>query len=1039
MSWLLNGILSQLTQTKKTSEEMKQLLMTLVDCTDAKSEKDQAPSVQLLETLDSLCANAEYYHAEIGEAQEALFGLLRSQAKKKFIDTDVVTKLLRIIREVTTPRQEEQNSLQKILTAERNQESQKIAASAVEVQTVKDILKTDANVQTLVGLLDNRDSCSFALAVLTTLTSLQQSEMQDRILQTPNAVSKINDLILSTDEKTKTEAMKLLKTIAQGNEDIDKLLMFESIFEKLLTIIMNEGGNDGGEIVSDSLEIIIILLKDHEGNQTIFRESGHCKNLLPLLNLGEDKYLILEQKASIIIKTLKICSILARGSELSKRQLYSSGIMKYLLDDAYHTVHSGLITACFKTIGDIIIKYPDACTFFSTTNLVSEQEEGKHITPLSRTLQLALSQKLDARQKEGACRLLKCYFHENIECQLAAASSFFPQPDQDVASFGAQIKQNLRKFKSPEAVYIFRDIICGNGACKQMVCTIPVDINSSETLLQLFLVLLQEQVQCLKTAQKQKEDLDRMNKGQTINLGTSDPEKAIEYSKKSIEAFLWTFAEWFFNSHQVIKKALFANFEESFIEGSKDEALVPFHQLFCLLVALLAQEPNFWVRHKQYTNTAASDFVQITSSLEKLKTELDSETAKKKSSPKKLVDNHSSLISNTLGMFEMLSELTQEQREEKLNELIQFEKEEIKEKMSKKPETIQQNVLKNKITTSEELVAKELNSYKETIHKLNNEMEELRIQLQQQHELELHKAAETIKKLEEDIGRKETEVATYKITFEQVKSIQQKSNEEMNALKKELDDAKRDKLQLQENAAKQITNLTTTLTQYQEANQNAYRESIALNEQIEGLKKQNSFLTQSASDLEVKLKDASEKATKVLLLEKENAELLSKFNAFAIQHRELQESFDATQKALQALQAEKVIAEQKLKQQDESLEKMNSVVAQLEEARLSIEKLSKDKEELSQQNEVLRTEKATLSEQLHAATVAASQSSSSESTQQNLVSMLQKAEQESKARFEELEKKYQKLEKENQDMREIVEMVEQERDELQHALDEQKK
>jgi hypothetical protein len=59
----------------------------------------------------------------------------------------------------------------------------------------------------------------------------------------------------------------LLISLTENNADIQKIVAFENAFEKLLEIITEEDGLNGGIIVQDCLHLILNLLRYNVSNQ----------------------------------------------------------------------------------------------------------------------------------------------------------------------------------------------------------------------------------------------------------------------------------------------------------------------------------------------------------------------------------------------------------------------------------------------------------------------------------------------------------------------------------------------------------------------------------------------------------------------------------------------------------------------------------------------------------------------------------------------------------------------------------------------------
>lgn len=59
----------------------------------------------------------------------------------------------------------------------------------------------------------------------------------------------------------------MLQSLLSQSPDIQKILVFEGAFEKLFSIITQEGGTEGGIIVHDALQCVDTLLRYNTSNQ----------------------------------------------------------------------------------------------------------------------------------------------------------------------------------------------------------------------------------------------------------------------------------------------------------------------------------------------------------------------------------------------------------------------------------------------------------------------------------------------------------------------------------------------------------------------------------------------------------------------------------------------------------------------------------------------------------------------------------------------------------------------------------------------------
>ena len=73
------------------------------------------------------------------------------------------------------------------------------------------------------------------------------------------------------------EGLLLLSALTKANADIQKIVAFENAFDRLFTIIYDEGLSDGGIIVADCINLMLNLLRQNASNQVGARSRLGCK------------------------------------------------------------------------------------------------------------------------------------------------------------------------------------------------------------------------------------------------------------------------------------------------------------------------------------------------------------------------------------------------------------------------------------------------------------------------------------------------------------------------------------------------------------------------------------------------------------------------------------------------------------------------------------------------------------------------------------------------------------------------------------------
>ena len=124
-----------------------------------------------------------------------------------------------------------------------------------------------------------------SIAFLTTLLQTATQKLQDAILTSQLGISRLIDLLNDHREIIRNEGLLLLIELTKSNADIQKIVAFENAFDRVFTIIFDEGLTDGGIIVQDCLNLVQNLLRYNASNQTFFRETGGIYQIPKLLSM----------------------------------------------------------------------------------------------------------------------------------------------------------------------------------------------------------------------------------------------------------------------------------------------------------------------------------------------------------------------------------------------------------------------------------------------------------------------------------------------------------------------------------------------------------------------------------------------------------------------------------------------------------------------------------------------------------------------------------------------------------------------------------
>lgn len=148
-------------------------------------------------------------------------------------------------------------------------------------------VKSEQNVALILSFLEEFDfKVRWAsIKLLTSLLANQHKGIQEIILVSPMAVSKLMDLLSDSREVIRNDALLLLIELIEGNANLQKIVAFENAFDRIFDVIRDEGFSDGGIVVEDCLILMYNLLKNNSSNQQFFKEGSYIQRLAPMLIL----------------------------------------------------------------------------------------------------------------------------------------------------------------------------------------------------------------------------------------------------------------------------------------------------------------------------------------------------------------------------------------------------------------------------------------------------------------------------------------------------------------------------------------------------------------------------------------------------------------------------------------------------------------------------------------------------------------------------------------------------------------------------------
>lgn len=464
-------------------------------------DADEGGVEALLERVDS-GSSAEDRRAALGELKALLASSAPAQAAVGHIGLHVLLAVLRDDRDDTDLLRGAVEALLQASTASASSENSAHAAAPWRVNA--ELLSRDPRATAvLLVLLDEQDTYVryHTMQLLAVLLSTNAGAVQAAVLADPLGVSRLMDM-LEEQEVVRIETLPLLTALASGREEVQKLLAFEGIFDRLLAIVRQEGGLDGGVVVQDGLELLCALLRGCAANQRLFRESGLLAALPPLLEQRSSGAAMLSRQAAacvlccldaiqLLLSPLPSDSALVAGLSKCQTALLSAGVLPPLLDLGLggRTRFTAVRSSAMRTAALLV----DGCNVGRDAlarATVDVEGEGAAPQPaVLAALGCALRTNTQHGENEAAEALVAAYCSDNVEGQHLLASTLSPtlgweagdtpQPPQ---SFGACIAAAL--FGGGEgasrAARLLSLLLQGNTAVQDRLLRVPVDCPGSE-------------------------------------------------------------------------------------------------------------------------------------------------------------------------------------------------------------------------------------------------------------------------------------------------------------------------------------------------------------------------------------------------------------------------------------------------------------------------------------------------------------------------------------------------------------------------------
>ena len=244
------------------------------------------------------------------------------------------------------------------------------ASDEITLWLADEFTQRQDNITVLLDLLESKEFYLrlYSLQLILHISTARAERTQECILSAPLGVSRLVAVLDDKREAVRNEALVLLVALTPSSTELQKLVAFESAFDRIFTIIEAEGSlTHGSTTVQDCLSLLANLLKLNVSNQSYFRETGCISKLARLVAEVTRE----EESADGVSewakpqRDLNVWGVLGlvqlfvvrggQGTPLNQASFWQSGIVVQILHLAFRSVLDVRIRAkCFTACADLI-------------------------------------------------------------------------------------------------------------------------------------------------------------------------------------------------------------------------------------------------------------------------------------------------------------------------------------------------------------------------------------------------------------------------------------------------------------------------------------------------------------------------------------------------------------------------------------------------------------------------------------------------------------------------------------------------------------
>ncbi|KAL8736930.1 MAG: hypothetical protein Q9181_002195 [Wetmoreana brouardii] len=331
----------------------------------------QAPAKQnATATITTLCGRLQ--SATLLEDRRAAILGLRSFAKQWPASVasgglrNLISCLNKDIEDVDTTK----ITLETLIMLFNPDESSPEASDDIALWLADEFTQRQENITVLLDLLESYDFYSrlYSLQLISAISSARPERTQECVATSPVGVSRLVAVLEDKREAVRSEGLLLLTSLTLSSSELQKVVAYESAFDRVFSIIDAEGSlTHGGIPVQDCLSLLANLLRLNTSNQNLFRESGWMKKLATLLSdvlkeqnapEGVAEWAQSQRDKNVWGLLAVIRLFLLRGSvgtQTNQRSFWQSGLLVQVLEISFHgSIDMNIRAEALVTAADLI-------------------------------------------------------------------------------------------------------------------------------------------------------------------------------------------------------------------------------------------------------------------------------------------------------------------------------------------------------------------------------------------------------------------------------------------------------------------------------------------------------------------------------------------------------------------------------------------------------------------------------------------------------------------------------------------------------------